>query len=141
MPDKFEREIDEILRKIDDFPRGPIPLRRRGGLARRIAAWQRSLAVRASHISVGQVMLAAMVLMICSYLFRSAFRGVWQYGLLLGLILFFTAFVLSLRSGSGARGGEPYFRGRPRSYYEQPGSGSIDRLRAWWRQRRGGRRD
>ncbi|HEY7296258.1 MAG TPA: hypothetical protein VH916_14530 [Dehalococcoidia bacterium] len=138
MPDKFEREIDEILRKIDDFPRGPVPLHRRNGLARRFVAWQRKLAVRASRISVGQVMLAAMVLMVCSYLFRSAFRGIWQYGLLLGLILFFTAFVLSLRSGS-ARGREPYFRGHPRSYYQTPGTGPVDRLRAWWRRHRGQR--
>jgi len=141
MPDKFEREIDEILRKIDDFPRGPTPLRRRRGFARRFAAWQRGLAVRASHISVGQVMLAAMVLMVVSYLFRSAFHSVWQYGLLLGLILFFTAFVLSLRSGGAARGGEPYFRGRPRSYYRDHGSASfsLERLKSWWRQRRGRR--
>src|SRR5207245_1321272 len=106
------------LKKVDDFPRRPVPLRRGGTVARRFTAAQRKFAVRLSRISVGQVMLTAMGLMVFSYLFRSAFPSVWEYGLVLGLILFFTAFALSLRAGGSSRRPEPYFRGRPRSYYE-----------------------
>jgi len=142
MPDKFEREIDEILKKIDDFPaRRPIPLRRGNGFARRFSAWQRTLAVRVARVSVSQVMLTAIAVMVLSYLFRAAFRSVWQYGLMLGLILFFTAFALSFRSGGLGRGAEPYFRGKPRSYYEpRQGAPAFARLREWWRRQRGGGR-
>jgi hypothetical protein len=139
MPDKFEREIDEILKKIDDFPRRPTPLRRGNAWTRRVSALQRSLAIRAARISVSQVMLTAMGLMVLSYLFRAALPGVWVYGLVLGLILFFTAFGLSLRSG-GTRGSQPYHRGRPRTYYETDTSSLWPRLRAWWRNQRRGRR-
>jgi len=140
MPDKFEREIDEILKKVDDFPRRPVPLRRGNGFARRFAAAQRSFAVRIARISVGQVMLVAMALMVCSYLFRSAFPSIWEYGLVLGLILFFTAFVLSLRSSSGTHGSEPYFRGRPRSYYDAGQPTVFARVRDWWQRQKRGRR-
>ncbi len=111
MADKFEREIDEILSKIHDFPQRPPASRRAGNrLAQRITGLQRSLAVRLSRISVSQVMLTAMGLMVFSYFFKAALGELWVYGLILGLILFFTAFALSLRPGAGAGRSEPYFR-------------------------------
>ncbi len=141
MADKFEREIDEILSKIRDFPERPAPRRRTGnGCARWLTGVQRSLAIRLSRISVSQVMLAAMGLMLLSYFLSPAFEGVWVYGLILGLILFFTAFALSFRSGGTGRRSQPYFRGMPRSYYESPQRPTIDRLREWWRAQRRGRR-
>jgi hypothetical protein len=141
MPDKFEREIDEILSKIEGFPQQPSARKRASmRLAQRFAAAQRGLAVRLSHVSVGQVVLASMLIIVFSYLFRGAFPPhVWVYGLILGLILFFTSFALSYRSNLGGRS-EPYFRGQPRSYYRQDASPIIERLRAWWQQRRRGRR-
>jgi len=136
MADKFEREIDEILSKIRDFPERPAAPRRAGGrLARQITGMQRALAVRLSRISASHVMLTAMALMVISYFFREAFAELWVYGLILGLILFFTAFALSFRSG-GARRGGPYFRGRPQSYYRGASQPFSDRLKAWWRQQR-----
>lgn len=137
MADKFEREIDEILSKIRDFPERPAARHRaKSRVAQRITALQRAFAVRLSRISVSQVMLTAMALMVISYFFREAFAELWVYGLILGLILFFTAFALSFRSGGVRGGSEPYFRGRPRSYYQSGAAPVVDRLKSWWRQQR-----
>lgn len=136
MPDRIEREIDEILRKIDDFPSRRQPPRRiPGRFSRRVAALQKGMASRLARISVGQILVLSLALMLFSFFFRVALGGSWVYVLALGLILFFTTFVLSFRNGAGT-GGEPYFRGRSRSYYtdERP---VFTRLRDWWgRQRR-----
>ncbi len=142
MADKFEREIDEILSKIHDFPQRPPASRRVGNrLAQRITGLQRSLTVRLSRISVSQVMLTALGLMVFSYFFKAALGELWVYGLILGLILFFTAFALSLRSGGGAGRSEPYFRGQPRSFYTAGNTAALmDRIKAWWRQQRRGHR-
>ncbi len=141
MADKFEREIDEILSKIHDFPQRPPASRRAGSrVAKRITGLQRNLAVRLSRISASQVMLTAVGLMVFCYFFKPL--GEFSiYGLILGLILFFTASALSLRSGGRSGRSEPYFRGKPRSYYTA-GSGAalMDRIRSWWQQQRRGRR-
>lgn len=134
MPDKFEREIDEILKNIDDLParRQPPPRRIPGRFSRKVAAVQRGFAVWLAHISVSQVMLVSLGLMLFSYFFKGALGSIWVYGLLLGLILFFTAFALSFRNGSSISGGEPYYRGRPRSYYSSQEQPLFARLRDWW---------
>jgi hypothetical protein len=137
MPDRFEREIDEILSKIDDFPKHAARRRRRSSaLGRRIGETQRAFAVRLSHITVTQVMLTAFAVMAFSFfLLKGAFPEIWVYGLILGLVLFFTAFALSFRGGPVSGGSEPYFRGRPRSYYQNGGGQSWSRFKAWWKQR------
>src|SRR5438477_1376244 len=120
MADKFEREINEILSKIDDFPTHAARRRRPvNRVGRRVGAVQRNFAVRLARITVTQVMVTSFIVMAVSFfLVNDAFPEVWVYGLILGLILFFTAFALSFRGNSAPGGKEPYFRGRPRSYYE-----------------------
>jgi hypothetical protein len=141
MTDRYEREIDEILSKIEDFPKHAAHRRRvTNRLLRRAGAAQRGFAVRLAHLSVSQIMLTAIALIVLSYFLRSALGGIWVYGLLLGLILFFTAFVLSFRSGGASGRSEPYFRGRPRSYYESSQPDVLERLRSWWSRQRRGRR-
>jgi len=131
MADRFEREIEDILRKIDDFPSGRRPRRTPGRLQRRIAAWQRALAIRLSRITTGQLMIASLIVMLVSYFFRAAIGSHWVYGLIFGLILFFTTFALSFRNG--VSGPEPYYRGRPRSYYRAEQPPLFTRVRDWWR--------
>jgi len=137
MPDRFEREIDEILSKIEGFPEDSARRRRaHNSLGHRIGDLQRSLMARIVHLSVNQLMLTAFVLMLVSYLFvRNMFGHVWVYGLTLGLLLFFATFALSFRGGGPGRSSEPYFRGRPRSYYDSRGPTWPARLREWWRRR------
>jgi hypothetical protein len=136
MPDRFEREIDEILKKIDDFPQGSALRRRQHSRKQRQAGsggLQRAVTLLA-RVSGQQIMLISLGLIVFSYLFRFALEGLWVYGLMLGLILFFTAFALGLKSNSG-RSSEPYFRGRPRSAYQPSGPALSERLRRWWQQR------
>src|SRR5436305_5954433 len=107
MPDKFEREINEILSKIDDFPTHAARRRRPANkVGRRVGALQRSFTVRLARITVTQIMVTSFIVMAVSYfLLRDAFPEVWVYGLILGLILFFAAFALSFRGSSVSRGG------------------------------------
>ncbi|MHB8576868.1 MAG: hypothetical protein ACYDCQ_16265 [Dehalococcoidia bacterium] len=138
MPDRFEREIDEILSKIDDFPKHAAQRRRKSSrMGRQIGEMQRNFAVRVARISVTQVMVTAFAVMAFSYfLLRDAFPEVWVYGLILGLILFFTAFALSFRNNGAPGKSEPYFRGRPRSYYSGGPSPAWNRLKAWLQRQR-----
>jgi hypothetical protein len=142
MADKYEREIDEILSRIDDFPRHAARRKRLSNrVLRRAGTAQRGFAVRLARISVSQVMLTAMGLIVVSYFLRSVLHGLWVYAMVLGLILFFTAFVLSFRNSDRGPGrGQPYYRGQPRSYYESREPSVVDRLRTWWSARGRGRR-
>lgn len=133
MPDRIEREIDEILKNIDDFPtRRQTPRRIPGRFSRRVSALQRGIATRLVQISVGQLLVISLGVMLFSWLFKAALGKHWIYALAFGLILFFTTFVLSFRNGAA---NQTYYRGQPSSYYraEQP---LTARLRSWWNQKR-----
>lgn len=137
MPDKFEREIDEILSKLDHFPKqGPLQ-RMQVRVERRATSFQRALALRLARLSVSQIMLTGIGLVLFAYFFRSIMPAIWYYLVIFGIILFFTAFVLS-SFGFGARGGrgrQIYWRGQPAQSYYQSGPSLMSRLRDWWRRR------
>lgn len=142
MPDKFEREIDEILSRLDKLPSRSPSERVRRSLARRVVDLQRALAVHAAQLSVNQIMVAGIVLILFGYFFRAAMQGIWQYMVVLGLILFFTAFALSFigfGAGRSSHQGSIYWRGRPADWYYSGGPSPIGRIRDWWRRRRGRR--
>lgn len=139
MPDRFEREIDDILSKLDKFPtRGP-GYRARQAVTRRILSVQRRIATRLARLSVGQIMLGGIALILIGFFFRTALPGIWNYLLILGLILFLTSLAISwLGGGQPAGSRQVYWRGRPASYYSS-GPAFTLRLRAWWRRLRGRR--
>jgi hypothetical protein len=140
MPDKFEREIEDILNKLDRFPRQRPTDRARSAVTRRISAFQRRVAARVSRISVSQIMLTGIVLILVGYFLRSVLLGLWYYLIILGLILFFSAFVLSFAgAGRGGGGRQVYWRGRPAQSYYSGGPTIAARLREWWRRRQGRR--
>jgi hypothetical protein len=140
MPDKFEREIEDILSRLDDFPRRGPTDRARNAVSTRIGAFQRGIAVRVAHLSVGQIMLAGILMILVGYFFRSVFPEVWYYVVILGLILFFTSFALSFFGAGRARGSrQVYWRGRPAQSYYPSGPDLAKRIRAWWRRRQGRR--
>jgi VIT1/CCC1 family predicted Fe2+/Mn2+ transporter len=129
--DKLEREVEEILRKLDRFvpKEGPLArARRRVGQA--AADFFHAVLARLSHISLGQVMLASLVLVVLAFFFRGASPMLARWVIIGGLILFFTAFVLSLRSGRSRY--ERRWRGRVIDLSE-PSLG--DRLRNWLQRR------
>jgi hypothetical protein len=139
MPDKFEREIEDILNKLDKFPsRGP-SYRARQAVTRRIQFGQRAVAQRLTRLSVGQIMLTGIALILVGFFFRAALPGIWSYLVIFGLILFFTSFVISFFGGGRSAGsGRIYWRGRPASYYSS-GPSIASLFREWWRRRQGRR--
>ncbi|HTE85853.1 MAG TPA: hypothetical protein VK821_14085 [Dehalococcoidia bacterium] len=140
MPDKFEREIDDILNRLDKFPRQGPADRARKAVSGRVGVFQRRIALRIARLSVGQIMLTGIVMILFGYFFRALIPEIWYYVVILGLILFFTSFALSF-FGAGRAGGsrQVYWRGRPAQSYYSSGPALARRLREWWLRRQGRR--
>ncbi len=141
-PDRLEREIDEILSKIEHFPsarqrRTQAQRRwlRRAGNA--VSARQQALMRELSRISLSQLMLLSFLLILGSFFLRRVVPIAWPWLMYAGAVLFLASFALMLFAGSsglgGSRGGGPhrYWRGRPVSYSPT----LSQRLRRWWDRR------
>jgi hypothetical protein len=140
MPDdRLEREINEILDKIEQFP---TPENRRARARKRVlrrlagsvAEAERAVARQLSRISIGQVMLFAFLMILGSFFFRRFSPLVTQWMLVGGVILFVSSFAIMIfsRGGSGPAGSQ-FWRGRevdPRAPSLMP------RLRRWFASRR-----
>jgi len=142
-PDKVQREIEELLDKLDNFVpeerlASKIRSRRRqrpdgapGIVAR---AWKRIV-----RITLGQVMLAAMALLLVAILFNGALGAFAGSLLILGLLMAAGAFLASAIGGGRHRtlGGRSTVQKRWRGQvidYSEPSAG--DRLIGWFRRRR-----
>jgi VIT1/CCC1 family predicted Fe2+/Mn2+ transporter len=135
MPDNLEREVEEILRKLDEFvPEEGRLTRARRRVTTAFSDTLRGLLRSLSRISSGQVMLGSLILVVVSFFFRSASPGLARWLIIAGLILFCTAFVLSLLSRRPRY--EKRWRGEVIDLSE-PGLGS--RLRNWLQRRGRGR--
>ncbi len=129
MPQKYEQEIDEILRRMESrLPRQS--LRRR--LGRRFAALSNAvlphLAVRPTPTGL---MAAGLIAILLATILRAFLPGVGVPMAVLALALFLSALVLSVsRSRRQTRMG---WRGRPVDYGRQPliWDGLIRRWRNW----------
>ena len=135
MPDNIEREVEEILRKLDRFvPEESRLTRARRRLGQAISDLSHRLLARFSRISLGQVMVASLILVVVAFFFRSASPTLARWAIIGGLILFFCVFGLSLLGGRSRY--ERRWRGQVVDLSE-PGLGS--RLRHWLRRRSRGR--
>ena len=133
MPDRIEREIEDILRKIDNF----VPERTRRSARRAsqpFSAAHSWLVHRLSRISLNQIMMWALFAFIVTIFLRGIPGATW---LMVGsLIVLVTAFLISLRSGRGARvsGGPPKrWRGQP---IDLSGPSLPDRIKGWLKGRK-----
>jgi hypothetical protein len=141
-PDKIQREIEELLDKLDTF----VPEERLAEKIRKRRKQQRvdtgpnaveKALRRVSQISLGQIMIAGLALMLIGWLFDDAL-GTWApYVTFGGLGLALLAFVLSRFSGSskttvGARHVQKRWRGQVIEYTEPS---RLDRIRDWFRRR------
>lgn len=141
MSDRLEREIEEILGKIDQFP---APETRRARARKRalrrigsaISDRQQAVMRELSRVSISQVMLASFLLILGSFFFRRFSPVVMQWALYAGIVLFVSSFaILVFSRGSGGSSVQTRWRGREVTY--QPGrSGIAQRLRRWVRARR-----
>jgi hypothetical protein len=133
MADRIEREIEEILKKIDKFPEGGLRqprVRRPGanGPVKRSGATSKWL----SAVTMRKVMMWALVAVIVAFFLRGIPGGYW---LLIGaIIVFVTAFVLSTRGGGPVSGGpEKRWRGQALDLSEPSWP---DKFKAWWKGRK-----
>ena len=139
-PDKVQREIEELLDRLDNFvpedrlaskirkrhrdETGPGPIER---------AWK-----RVSRFSLGQVMLAGLVLILLGLAFGSRLGSFDRPVIIVGLVLLGGAFLLSVINGDSRRtiaGGrqEKRWRGQVIDYSEPS---TTSRIRDWFRRRR-----
>lgn len=128
MADRIEREIEEILKKLDSF----VPDRSKPQRIRRPAGpskLQRWLA----RVSLRKVMMWSLFAVLVAFVVSRSVPG--AYWLLIGaLIVFVTAFLLSTRTGNkGTAGPEKRWRGQPLDLSEP---GWPDRVKAWWKARK-----
>jgi hypothetical protein len=142
-PDKIQREIEELLDKLDTFvpeERLAAKIRNRRKEQRRADAGPGSIERvmrRLSQVSLGQIMLAGLALMLIGWLFDDAL-GAWSTWVTLGgLALTILAFVLSLMTGGarttvGARHVQKRWRGQIIEYSEPS---RMDRIKEWFRRR------
>ena len=135
---RYEREIDELLRRIEGEHRAPLPFRRQRA-APWAAVWGRARVLLGLQSAVERLMLAAVVLLLVTFLLGLfAPRLAGPLGLL-ALLSFVAALGLSVWHGANGRGAAQGSRGQ---YYPAAGS-SVDwggltwRLRRWLRRLRG----
>jgi hypothetical protein len=140
MPDdRYQREIDELLKGLERQHREPLSfrLRRRGSPWRSI--WQRGYGVIGGHSAVERLMMLAVALLGLTLVL--SFLAPWFTDLVatLALASFLAALVVSI--GEGASGNHSTPHGH-RAVHPQPGP-AVDwsslgrRLRRWWRRLRG----
>jgi hypothetical protein len=127
MADRIEREIEEILKKIDDFvPESPRARRPQRRVSRPISSAQGWFARRLAAISLSQVMMWALLIALVSFFLRGVPGGIWI--MIAALIVFATAFFLSLVSGTGKRVPEKRWRGEP---MDLSAPSWPDRIKIW----------
>lgn len=129
MADRIEREIEDILRKIDNFvPDRPRRAARRVGQP--FSTAQGWLAHRLARISLHQVMMWSLLVVLISFFVRGVPGASW---LMIGaLIVFATAFLLS-RRGGGRASTPKRWRGQT---LDLSGPSLPDRVKAWLKGRR-----
>jgi hypothetical protein len=125
MADRFEREIEEILRKIDNFV--PDKARRSGRrVGQPFVAAQTWITKALAKISLRAVMMWALIAVVVTFFFRGIPGASW---IMIGsLIVFATAFLLSRASGSRGQSTPKRWRGQP---MDLSGPSLADRLKAW----------
>lgn len=136
MSERIDREIEEILRRLDSHP-----ARRRRSLRWRLRSVVTSLwgavASRVRGISLGQVMIGSFLIICVAYFFRYLNPQLMRWIIIAGLLLFFASFVLSLRRSNSPISRERRWRGQ-RVDYDEPNL--AERLRSWFDRSRRGRR-
>lgn len=140
MPQKYEREIDDILRRMgSSLPRDSWHRRLRRRVADRLSAKPPVVWREFSIVTPGRLMAYAIVLAALSFVLGALSPMLRGPAGLLALVLFIAAIVLSvIRS---RRRGPRVWRGQPMDYSRRgPGEGLIwaDWIRRWrdWRRRR-----
>jgi len=115
MSSKLERDIDEVLAKIEKFPpKRPLGSRLRRGVSGFFGGIGAAISsIPRPNVSVGQVLLLGLALIVIAYVFGDSIGGPDVVRLMIvgGIVLFIGAFIFSLRRQSSARTPEKRWRG------------------------------
>jgi len=136
MPDdKIQREIEDILNRLDAFvPEEGVASRVRRRSSGTASSFGRTLLAPLAGLSIRHVMLASLALILAGFFAGRAYPTFGHWTLIAGVILFFTAIVLSIfNRGAAPPATEKRWRGQP-MHLEGPTLG--DRLRAWFNAKR-----
>lgn len=139
-PDRVQREIEELLDKLDNFvpeERLVSKIRNRRRAAAGPNIFQR-LWARIGRISLGHLMLAGIALLLAATLLSGRLGPFATPMLIVGLVLTIGAFVLSFINRDARRtiaGGqvEKRWRGQPIAYED---TSTASRLRGWFRRKK-----
>jgi len=142
MTDRLEREIEEILDKIEQFPSPESrrararkqAIRRFGGS---LAGRQQVFASQLGRISMSQVMLVSSLLILGYFFFVRYNPLLMRWVLYAGIILFVTSFTILMfsRRASPRPASQERWRGRPVEAGQRYPT-LAERVRTWWQQRR-----
>lgn len=131
MPDELEREIEDILNRLDKFlPEESAAQRLRKRVSNAFYRFQRNVARLLSRISLGHLMVMSLLLVLFAFAFRWSVLG--RYALIAGLILLFSTIAISFFTSRRARP-EKRWRGQP---IDLSGPSLADRIKGWLRARR-----
>lgn len=127
MPDRIQREVEELLEKLDTFPpKRSLWTRMRDGFSRGV---QRLGGLRLPSLSAGHVLLIAIAVIVGAWVILPSESGAGRWIIAGGIIAFIGAFIFSLRRQS-SRPTEKYWRDRPLDLRRSPGP--SPRGRSWW---------
>lgn len=132
--DRLEREIEEILGKIEEFPsasqrRARQRQRTMNQLGASISARQRGFLAWLSAIDMSQVMLLSFFLILLSFFMRGLSPLIMQWVLYAGIVLFISAFAMMVFGRRGGAREQQYWRGKPIQYRQ---SSVGDLFRRWF---------
>ncbi|HET9476009.1 MAG TPA: hypothetical protein VFP63_00830 [Dehalococcoidia bacterium] len=125
MPDRIQREVEELLEKLDTFPpKRSLWTRMRDSFSRGV---QRLGGLRMPSLSAGHVLLIAIAVIVGAWVILPSDSGVGRWIIAGGIIAFIGAFIFSLRRQSSGPT-EKYWRDRPLDLRRPSGP----RGHSWW---------
>jgi len=112
MSNRIQREVEELLDRLEKFPpKRPLSARIGDALTSPFRAIGRAWGgLSLPRVTAGHVLLAAMVIIVVAYV-AGGTGGLWRWIIAAAILLFIGAFVMSLRRNS--RPPEKYWRDRP----------------------------
>jgi len=124
MPERIQREVEELLARLETFPpRRPLWTRVRDGFSR---AFQRLGGMKLPSLSAGHVLLIAIAVIVSAWVLLPDGSDLGRWIIAGGIIAFIAAFIYSLRRQS--KPPEKYWRDRPLELRRS----STPRTRSWW---------
>lgn len=143
MSQRYEREIEEILRKAGSL--GPAPTTRRAPVQERGTQrpWEEGKAGRTPRIggywarlsTNGQIMLGSLILGVVAFVVRFQSPEIGFLIAMVATVLFFIAYLSGFR-GPQNLGSERRWRGERVDYQPYQGPSPIDQIKEWWQRRK-----